>query len=261
LISKPKLCDCLFDIHVDSTLPLGVGEVLGGGKGGIPRVDWQCRLRIAWSRCCDRRTIISLTVSGFSEDGRWWWNGAAWIPTDQVVLPQLPPTEFEKSGRLKVARGRRRESRLLFWALLPSQLGELRITVGARDYRSWTLEQLALATAYLLGPDEPMLAGEVMIYDLVDSWSRGLAVAVTAAHVVVFRIDHVEGQPRSVVLAARLTDVRITARSGVFGYLWPALVVSGWNGRWTIWGYRSAFEPEQLLDAWRKAAKGAVGTG
>jgi hypothetical protein len=29
-----------------------------------------------------------------------------------------------------------------------------------RDYRSWTLEQLALATAYLLGPDEPMLAGE-----------------------------------------------------------------------------------------------------
>ena len=160
-----------------------------------------------------------------------------------------------------MARDRRQEGRLLFWALLPSQLGELRITVGARDYRSWTLEQLALATVYMLGPHEPMLAGEVMIYDLVDSWARGLAVAVTAAHVVVFRIDHVDGQPRSVALAARLTDVRIAARSGVFGYLWPALVVSGWNGRWTIWGYRGAFEPEHLLDVWRKAAKGAVSTG
>jgi hypothetical protein len=134
------------------------------------------------------------------------------------------------------------------------------VDFGIRDYRSWTLEQLALATVYMLGPDEPMLAGEVSIYDLFDSWARGLAVAVTAAHVLVFRIDHVEGQPRSVALAARLTDAKIEARSRVFGYLWPALVVSGWNGRWTINGYRSVFEPEPVLDAWRKAANGAVST-
>lgn len=160
-----------------------------------------------------------------------------------------------------MARDLRQGGRRLFWALLPSQLGGLRITLGARDYRSLTLEQLALATAYVLGPDESMLAGEVMIYDLVDSWARGLAVAVTAAHVVVFRIDHVEGQPRSVALAARLTDVRIWARSGLFGYLWPALVIIGWNGRWTIWGYQGAFEPAHLLDVWRKAAKRAVSMG
>ncbi|HEV2217399.1 MAG TPA: hypothetical protein VGV88_07485 [Candidatus Dormibacteraeota bacterium] len=195
----------------------------------------------------------------FSGDGRWWWDGATWIPTAQVVLPQLPPTEFERSGKLKLARDLRKKGRQLFWAFAP--IGPLQFTVGAREYRSWTLEQLTVATAYMLGPDEPMLAGEVMIYDLVDSWARGLAVAVTAAHVVVFRIDHVDGQPRSVALAARVTDVRIWAHSGVFGYLWPALVVTGWNGRWTIWGYRGAFEPANLLDVWRKAANGPVSTG
>ena len=163
-----------------------------------------------------------------------------------------------------MARDRRQKGRRLFWAsAFPLALLGFNpsIDLGLRDYRSWTLEQLALATAYLLGPDQPMLAGEVSIYDLVDSWARGLAVAVTAAHVLVFRIDHVEGQPRSVALAARLTDVRIEARSGVFGYLWPALVVSGGNGRWTINGYgRRVFEPEPVLDAWRKAANGTAST-
>jgi hypothetical protein len=51
------------------------------------------------------------------------------------------------------------------------------------------MEQLALAAAYLLGPDEPMLAGEMSRYDVWDGWARNLAVAVTAAHVIVFRID------------------------------------------------------------------------
>jgi hypothetical protein len=210
-----------------------------------------------------RRTIISLTVSGFSEDGRSWWNGATWTSTGQVVLPDLPPTEFERSGRLKSARDLKHQGRRQFWAYaFPSALLGLTpsVDLGAREYRAWTLEQLALATVFLLGSDEPMLAGEVSIYDLVDSFARGLAVAVTRAHVLVLRIDHVDGQPRSVALAARLTDVKMEARSGMFGRLWPALVVSGWNGPWTINGYRGAFEPEPVLAAWRNAVNRTVRT-
>lgn len=26
-------------------------------------------------------------MSGFSDDGRWWWDGAQWIVTSQVVMP------------------------------------------------------------------------------------------------------------------------------------------------------------------------------
>ena len=202
-------------------------------------------------------------MSGFSEDGRWWWDGATWIPTSQVVLPQLPQTEFERSGKLQVARDRRKEGRRVFWkhmfivgllGLTPS------VDLGVREYRSWTLEQLALATSYLLGPDEPMLAGEVSIYDVLDSWSRGLAIAVTAVHVLVFWIDSVGGQPRTLKLAARLRDVRMERFPKVFEFLGPALFVSGWNGRWTINGYKGAFDPEPVLDAWRKAANRASTT-
>ena len=46
----------------------------------------------------------------------------------------------------------------------------------------------------------------------------------------------------------------------MFGRLWPALVVGGWNGPWTINGYRGAFEPEPVLAAWRKAVDRAVKT-
>jgi hypothetical protein len=58
------------------------------------------------------------------------------------------------------------------------------------DYRLWTLEQLAAATTYLLGPNEPMLAGEATIMppELVgNSSKRDLAVVVTATHVLGFR--------------------------------------------------------------------------
>lgn len=45
----------------------------------------------------------------FSDDGLWWWDGQAWIATSQVVLPQLPMTEFEQSGKLKKGRSRMRK--------------------------------------------------------------------------------------------------------------------------------------------------------
>jgi hypothetical protein len=52
----------------------------------------------------------------FSDDGQWWWDGTTWVATAQVVLPQLPMTEFERSGKLEIARGRRKNSERLYWA-------------------------------------------------------------------------------------------------------------------------------------------------
>jgi hypothetical protein len=197
-------------------------------------------------------------VSGFSEDGQWWWDGRTWVPTAQVVLPQLPITEFEKSGRLQLARADKAKGRPAFWrdTFLYGFIGLSPVNRnGFRDYRTWTIEQLALATDYLLGPDEPLLVGEVSVYDVWDVWARDLAVAVTAAHVLVFRIDHAEGQPLWIGLAARVTDVRIEARTGLYGWFWPALEVTGRTGRWTILGFLGApFNPDPVLETWRQAA-------
>jgi hypothetical protein len=124
-----------------------------------------------------------------------------------------------------------------------------------RDYRSWKLEQLALATAYLLGPHETMLAGEtsVLDYQPTSLVTRDLAVVVTAAHVLVFGIDSLDGQPRWVALAGRPTDMKIELRSLVFG-LYPAIWISCGNREWRIRGTPSVFRPEPVLEAWRQAA-------
>jgi hypothetical protein len=202
-------------------------------------------------------------VSGFSDDGQWWWDGRTWVATAQVVLPDLPKTESEKSGRLQLARADKEKGRPRFW-LLTLLYGLVDLSAvnrqGYREYRTWTIEQLALATAYLLGPTEPLIAGEVSVYDVWDAWSRSLAVAVTAAHVLVFRIDHAEGQPRWIGLAGRANDVRMESHTGLYGRLWPGLSVTGRTGRWTIWGFRGGgeFDPNPVLDAWRQAASGMV---
>jgi hypothetical protein len=202
--------------------------------------------------------IISLAVSGFSEDGRWWWDGTTWVATAQVVLPELPMTEFERSGKLNLARADVAKGRRQFWTsgllltlinLMPANIN------GFREYRTWTIEQLALATAYLLGPDEPLLAGEVSAHDAWDAWTRDLAVAITGTHVLVFRIDSLDGQPRWIAMVGRANDVKIEARTGLHGYLWPALEISSWNGQLTIYGIKGEFEPGPLLEAWRQAAK------
>jgi hypothetical protein len=96
-------------------------------------------------------------------------------------------------------------------------------------------------------------------------WRRDLVVAVTAAHVLVLRIDSVDGQPRWIALAARSSDVRIevikrpriTRDAVVVG---PDLVVSGSNGQWTI-GSSSWLKPDPVLEAWRQATRGTVHTG
>jgi hypothetical protein len=125
-----------------------------------------------------------------------------------------------------------------------------------RDYRLWTLEQLAATTAYLFGPNEPMLAGEATIMPpehIGDSSTRDLAVVVTAAHVLLLRIDSFDGQPRWIVLVARPTDVTMEERSfmasSFLGGL--ALTVSNANAQWLIRGSPGVFNPKAVLDAWR----------
>jgi hypothetical protein len=49
-----------------------------------------------------------------------------------------------------------------------------------------------------------------------------------------------------------------TTREGVV--VGPDLVVSGWNGQWTIRG-SSWFKRDPVLEAWRQTTKGTVNTG
>ena len=231
----------------------------------------------------------------FSDDGQWWWDRTQWVATSQVVLPDLPMTEFERSGKLEEAPSALRKS--LWWgaansiAPLAAPTGVALLALQQRAlqvYRLWTLEQLALATAYLLGPNEAMLAGEPTMLgpiqryvsmlqkaydehkfesvppsgqsDAEPSVTRDLAVVVTAAHVLVFRIDFLDGQPRWVALAGRATDVKIELRTRAFGFS-PALMISSGNGRWAIRGSPRVFKPEPVLEAWRQAATGTVHIG
>ncbi|HVC76415.1 MAG TPA: hypothetical protein VND96_07855 [Candidatus Micrarchaeaceae archaeon] len=201
----------------------------------------------------------AVEVGQFSDDGLWWWDGTTWIATAQIVLPQLPVTAFEQSGKLKGARSFMRRWSLVFWGNTSINLALIFLfpwIAALRDYRSWRLEQLALATAYLLGPHEAMLAGETSLWDsriTHGSVRWDLAVSVTAAHILVFGIDSLDGQPRWVALAARATDVNIELRSLVFG-LYPALWISCGNGQWRIRGTSGVFRPEPVLEAWRQAA-------
>jgi hypothetical protein len=197
-------------------------------------------------------------VGQFSEDGLWWWDGTTWIATAQIVLPQLPATEFETSGQLKGARRFMRRASLFFLGNTSISLALvffLPWLAALRDYRSWRLEQLALATAYLLGPHEAMLAGETSLLDSHIAGGfvrRDLAVAVTAAHILVFDIDSLDGQPRWVALAGGPTNVKLELRSLVFG-LYAALLISRGNGHWRIRGTPRIFRPEPVMEAWRQA--------
>jgi hypothetical protein len=194
-------------------------------------------------------------VGQFSDDGLWWWDGTTWIATAQIVLPQLPVTEFEQSGKLKGVRRYMRRAYHLFWWNTSINLALIFLfpwLALLRDYRLWRLEQLALATAYLLGPNEAMLAGETSFGIDGGFVTWDLAAAVTAAHVLVFGIDSLDGQPRWVALAGRPTDVKMELRSLLFG-LYPSLVISCGNRQWRIRGTPSVFRPEPVLDAWRQA--------
>ena len=205
--------------------------------------------------------MANVAMGQFSDDGQSWWDGTTWVATAQIVLPQLPPTKIEQSGKLETARSRLRKRGWLNWANEFSLAGLTAAVLflpaerALRDYRLWTLEQLALATAYLLGANEPMLAGEATIMPpeyIGDSSKRDLAVVVTAAHVLIFRIDSLDGQPRWIALVARPTDVRMRVLPLIESlFRGPALVVSRGNEQWIIRGNPGVLNPKPVLDAWR----------
>ena len=214
-------------------------------------------------------------MSQFSEDGQWWWDGTNWVATARLVLPDLPITAFEQSGNLvkSVARARTL-SRLDGWRSFAQMnlpvadswfLGIPVLVMMPRvvgDVRSWRLQQLALATTYLLGPGEPMLAGEPATLALFpeDYPTGSLAVVVTKAHIVVFRIDvdsPGHGQPRWVVMARRPGDVKIAFQKRLMG-LASGLTISDANAHWTIRGFPGSIKPEPVLQAWRQAAIGGA---
>lgn len=215
-------------------------------------------------------------MSGFSDDGQWWWDGSAWVATPQVVIPDLPATEFEMSEAGQRARNRSKTqasigdaiaveglalggSGILMLMTIPLHIMGRR---QARDYRLWTLEQLAAATTFLLGSNEPMVAGESTVLPsfLANGvQARDQAVVVTDRHVLVLRFDSTEGQPRWVGLAARAADVHIELRSGIWGSQ-PTLLVQRGNAIWPIRGYKPVFQPEPVLNAWHKAAFAETGS-
>jgi len=213
-------------------------------------------------------------VSGFSNDGQWWWDGQRWIPTAQLVLPSFS-TDDERERKVNKAMKRYKwigqASLVESLALGGDRIGPLLSMAlvlpflflqGStfREYRQWILDQVGQATTYLFGASEPMLAGETSIYPslIVGGGVKGEhAVAVTAAHVLVVRIDNLSGRPRSVELAARSADVSIELSSGPIGY--PALTVRYGSGVWPIRGLRKVFQPEPLLRAWRDAAARGAG--
>ena len=78
-------------------------------------------------------------------------------------------------------------------------------------------------------------------------------VAVTAAHVLLFRIDLLDGQSWWIVLVARPTDVTMEERSfvkaGFLGGL--ALTVSSWQRGVGDPRISGRVRPKPVLDAWR----------
>jgi len=73
------------------------------------------------------------------------------IATAQIVLPQLPVTEFEQLGKLKGACSFTRRGSLFLSGNTFIGLGLIFLfpwLAALRDYRSWKLEQVALATGF-----------------------------------------------------------------------------------------------------------------
>ena len=118
-------------------------------------------------------------------------------------------------------------------------------------YRTWTLELLTLATSQLLGPDEPMLAGETMLcvnVSVLHTVRRDFAVAATKGHILMFWFTHYDSPVCRVVFVASPDEVDMTVRRGLTGL--KILVIRYSGAWWVLRGSRGVFKPEQVLQAW-----------
>ncbi len=245
------------------------------GKGGIPSVNRQYRIPIAWLNL-GLPTHNARAVSAFSEDGQWWWDGHQWMASSQVVIPDLLAAQPETvQGSMQKRHELGEATTAVDWLGISSTpLSAAGFFVGLsflfverdafRKFRQWTLDQLTSATAYLLGPDEPMVSGETTLYRppsflTVQAPVRDLAVVVTAAHVLVLRFDRPNGQPRWIALAARARDVQISA-SGEFLRARPTIVVRHGSQSWTIQGMARVMQLVPIVAAWKAALVAPVKT-
>jgi len=201
-------------------------------------------------------------VSGFSPDGQWWWDGHQWAPVSQVVIPDLPEAQTERARQLIARRDQLRDaSGLTRWPIFPAGLSLLAgipyLVIQRRffkAYRQWAVDMLASATSHLLGPDEPLIAGEPSVTRPLFSQLAipDLGVVVTAAHVLVLRMDQANGQPRWIALAARADAVQVEAPTPVFSQ--PTIIVRSGSQWWSIQGSSRVMRPEPVISAWKRAA-------
>jgi hypothetical protein len=176
----------------------------------------------------------------------------------------LGVTEFERSGKLDGAR-RLITLREWIWAgIYITAIGVVTIPVGLvlivvfmvvqfrafKGYREWTVEMLALATAQLTGPDEPMLAGETALRAPSGFWpgmQRDCAVAVTKSHVILFQIDHYDSPLSRVIFAAPTAEVEMVLFKGIASH---KLAITQAGRQWIVRGTRGIFQGEPVLRAW-----------
>lgn len=203
-------------------------------------------------------------MSSFSDDGQWWWNGSEWTPTSSVVIPDLPDAQTEHARQmLSWRRELRRVDTVAGWPIFSSRiatdvgfpflLGKLAFF---REFRPVALALLQSATAYLLGPEEPMVAGEITLagqgFMSTSTEAHDVGVAVTARHVLVLVMDPASGQPRWVGLAALARDVVVEAPTLLFSR--PFIVVRNARQRWWIQGEAGVMQRDPVVAAWRAAS-------
>jgi hypothetical protein len=207
----------------------------------------------------------------FSPDGFWWWDSTTWRPSTEIEL--TPQTEFERSGKLAHARGLISNRDNAFAAgyaagLVPDlalpvvDLAAIYVMVvqwqAFKEYREWTLEQLQVATEELLGPDEPMIAGETTLWPptgIVPGMRRDFAVAVTRAHAVLYQFAYANSPSMRVVFAAVPSQVRLIDYGGI---LKSNLGIICGGRRWDLAGIKGIFKARPVSAALQSATGAKV---
>jgi len=209
-------------------------------------------------------------MARFSDDGQQWWDGANWVPTSQVVIPELvltgvPDEVLRTAMRYKAFADANAVANSFSESPTPDVLKIVGITLFLTDvvlfrrafraFRMLKLAQLNQAAKYLLGPDEPILAAEASVYPSIPvGWVRGeLGVVLSEAHVLVLSSEQPFAAPRWVQISAKPTDVQIQFKKRRWLGFMPAIVVRQGRRVWPITGVPGVLQPEPVLDAWRKA--------
>lgn len=204
-------------------------------------------------------------MSGFSDDGQWWWDGQDWVATSQVLIPDLPLSERAQELEPRVRRYQFLDHANLAvnpWTPVIDVSGPLVLLWlvfqrrAFRAYREWAIEQFKAATTYLLGPNEPVLAAEAGLFgELIVGWVwGGYGVVVTARHVLILANDSGLGHPRRVLLAAHPEQVNMRPHAGGILNAFPTILVSAGGQTWAIRGMNRVINTEPVISTWWRLA-------